>query len=190
MQKNLEAYLKRIPKFLSPEVCDETIKDNEYSNWQEHHWANHYEKTASTNNAKGYKELDVSFAKPKTYDYIYDRIHSALYSYVKNLNLPWWGTVNGYTPLRFNKYSENTIMSEHCDHIYSIFDGTRKGIPTLTVLGMLNDEFEGGELVLWQDTVIPFEKGDLLIFPSIFLYPHRVEPVTKGVRHSFVSWVW
>jgi len=190
MQKNLQAYLKRIPKFLSAEVCDETIKDNENSNWEEHHWASYSEKTESENALRGYKELDVCHANPKTYNYIFERIHSAIHSYYTHLDLPWWKTWNGYTPLRFNKYSENTIMSEHCDHITSVFDGTKKGIPTLTVLGMLNDEFEGGELVLWQDTVIPFEKGDLLIFPSVFLYPHRVEPVTKGVRHSFVSWVW
>jgi len=33
-------------------------------------------------------------------------------------------------------------------------------------------------------------KGDLLIFPSIFLYPHKVEPVKKGTRYSFISWVY
>lgn len=190
MHKNLEAYLKRIPKFLPDEVCDEIVNDIENSNWQKHHWANHYGKTGSNNEAEGYEELDVSFAKPRSYQQLYDRIASGLYSYVKNLNLSWWGSWNGYSQIRFNKYSENTIMSEHCDHIHSIFDGTRKGIPTLTVLGLLNDEFEGGELVLWQDTVIPFEKGDLLIFPSNFLYPHKVQPITKGVRHSYVSWVW
>ena len=37
---------------------------------------------------------------------------------------------------------------------------------------------------------IDTKKGDLLIFPSNFLYPHEVEPVTKGVRYSYVSWIW
>ena len=34
------------------------------------------------------------------------------------------------------------------------------------------------------------KQGEIMIFPSVFLYPHRVAPVTKGVRDTFVSWVW
>ena len=33
-------------------------------------------------------------------------------------------------------------------------------------------------------------KKQLIIFPSIFLYPHLVKPVKKGTRYSFVSWVF
>jgi predicted 2-oxoglutarate/Fe(II)-dependent dioxygenase YbiX len=43
---------------------------------------------------------------------------------------------------------------------------------------------------MFDNTEIKFKQGDLIIFPSIFLYPHRVEPVTKGVRYSFISWVF
>ena len=34
------------------------------------------------------------------------------------------------------------------------------------------------------------ETGDIIIFPSIFLFPHEVTTVTKGRRHSWVSWAW
>ncbi len=81
-------------------------------------------------------------------------------------------------------------MAEHCDHIHSLFDGQRKGIPTMTTLGLLNNDFEGGELVMFEDEIIEFKGGDLMVFPSVFLFPHRVEPVTKGVRYSCVSWAW
>ena len=43
---------------------------------------------------------------------------------------------------------------------------------------------------MFTDTPVEIGKGDLLIFPSNFLYPHRVDPVTKGVRYSYVSWAW
>ena len=43
---------------------------------------------------------------------------------------------------------------------------------------------------MFDDTEIHLEVGDLLIFPSNFLYPHKVNMVTEGTRHSFVSWVW
>ena len=81
-------------------------------------------------------------------------------------------------------------MASHCDHIHSLFDGERKGIPILSVLGLLNDNFEGGDFIFFDDYKIKFNKGDIIIFPSIFLYPHRVAPVTKGTRDTFVSWVW
>ena len=50
--------------------------------------------------------------------------------------------------VRFNKYAENKKMALHADHIHSMFDGERKGIPILSVLGVLNDDYEGGEFVL------------------------------------------
>jgi predicted 2-oxoglutarate/Fe(II)-dependent dioxygenase YbiX len=81
-------------------------------------------------------------------------------------------------------------MKEHCDHITDMFDGTRRGIPVLSIVGILNDDYEGGDFIMWQDTKIDLKQGDVLVFPSVFMYPHRVERITKGTRYSFVSWTW
>ena len=70
-----------------------------------------------------------------------------------------------------------------------VFDGEKKGIPILSVLGVLNDDYEGGEFIIFDDTEIKFDKGDVLVFPSLFLYPHKVEPVKSGTRYSYISWV-
>jgi predicted 2-oxoglutarate/Fe(II)-dependent dioxygenase YbiX len=43
---------------------------------------------------------------------------------------------------------------------------------------------------MWGDKVIEFKSGDLIIFPSNFVYPHRVETVTGGDRYSYVSWAY
>ena len=43
---------------------------------------------------------------------------------------------------------------------------------------------------MFEDKEIKLKTGDILIFPSNFMYPHRVEPVKKGTRFSFVSWVY
>ena len=43
---------------------------------------------------------------------------------------------------------------------------------------------------MFKDKEIKLKTGDILIFPSNFMYPHRVEPVKKGIRFSFVSWVY
>ena len=81
-------------------------------------------------------------------------------------------------------------MKIHCDHIHSIFDGTKKGIPVFSVIGLLNDDYEGGKLVMFGDKKINTKEGDLIIFPSLFLFPHEVEPITKGIRYSYISWMW
>jgi hypothetical protein len=96
----------------------------------------------------------------------------------------------GFSQIRFNRYSEGQSMAKHNDHIHSIFDGQIKGIPVLSIVGVLNDDYQGGEFIMFDDYEIKFKAGDVLLFPSIFLYPHLVKPVTKGTRYSLVSWVF
>ena len=79
-------------------------------------------------------------------------------------------------------------MDLHWDSIYSMFDGKIKGVPVLSILGCLNDNYEGGSLIFIENTKINLKAGDIMVFPSTFMYPHRVEAITKGVRYSFVSW--
>ncbi len=81
-------------------------------------------------------------------------------------------------------------MREHYDHIHSIFDGERKGIPILSIVGFLNDDYEGGEFLFSRKHEIPLKAGDILVFPSNFMYPHEVKEVTKGERYSFVAWAF
>ena len=96
------------------------------------------------------------------------------------------------TNIRFNRYDQTHNMDSHIDHIYSCFDGTRKGIPVLSVVGLLNNDFSGGNFVFEfdQDYIPDLVPGDIMIFPSAFPWKHRVEPVTEGTRYSWVSWVW
>ena len=90
--------------------------------------------------------------------------------------------------IRFNRYSPGQLMRQHVDHIYSLFDGTRKGIPVLSFILNFNDDYEGGDLFFWEDEVIKLGKGDIVMFPSLFLFPHGVTELTKGIRYSGVSW--
>lgn len=67
---------------------------------------------------------------------------------------------------------------------------------TLSVIYFLNNDYEGGKLnfVDPQDndkviaTVDP-KPGRLLMWPSNFIFPHGVTPVTKGQRFVIVSWL-
>lgn len=119
-------------------------------------------------------------------------VWNSIAEYLEFINFPWFMEWYGYTPIRFNKYPAGSRMELHCDHIHSAFDGERKGVPVLSVLAGLSDpdEYTGGELVFFGNKKVELNKGDLMIFPSNFLYPHIVTPVLSGTRYSFVSWVW
>jgi len=78
-------------------------------------------------------------------------------------------------------------MRMHYDHIHSLFDGIHKGIPVLSFIGILNEDYTGGELII-NNQKINSKTGDIIIFPSCFLYPHEIKEVKKGTRYSFVSW--
>jgi PKHD-type hydroxylase len=61
---------------------------------------------------------------------------------------------------------------------------------SITVQLSAPDEYEGGDLEIWQGgegpLVMPRGKGTVVIFPSYMM--HRVTTVTKGTRRSFVLW--
>ena len=101
-------------------------------------------------------------------------------------NPPW---LTKFSPIRFNKYPIGTMMREHYDHIHSIFDGKMKGVPIISIVGQLNEDYEGAEFYC-RGRKIELKTGDILLFPSNFMYPHEVRETKKGVRYSFVSWAF
>ncbi len=91
------------------------------------------------------------------------------------------------TDFRLNKYDKGGYMSRHCDNIHHSH-GQMFGYPQASVLLFLNDDFEGGQFIV-SELHLNIHKGDALIFPSNFMFPHEVKKVTKGTRWSVVSWL-
>lgn len=57
---------------------------------------------------------------------------------------------------------------------------------------ILNDDFEGGDFCFFfNDKKFPvnLKANSLLIFPSNFIYPHAIEPITSGMRKAVVGWI-
>jgi PKHD-type hydroxylase len=73
-------------------------------------------------------------------------------------------------------------------HTDSSFGMNTEKMRKLSLVLLLNDEFEGGDFeLLWPGNKIPLKKGRVILFPSILM--HRVKPVTKGIRKSLVAWM-
>jgi len=190
MNKNIEFYVSKYSNFLDKKTCESVLKKIKNLNWQEHKFYD--AKKQKYNNVSGEQELESLFSIQNIpiINKVSKKLWFAIQKYITSLDFKWYQGWQGYSSLKFNKYSLNKKMAEHCDHITDLFDGNRKGIPTLTIIGLLNDNFKGGKFIMFKNKEIKLKQGDLLIFPSNFVYPHRVDPVIKGTRYSFVSWVW
>ena len=186
-QHELMHYAKLYRGVVSDEICAKTVSEMNTLEFKEHTFYN--ANTGEYKPRSGSQELSMSWGNVSTKKTLNDIVDDTAFKYVQGLNMPWFVKYQGYTHVRFNKYAGNKMMALHADHIHSMFDGERKGIPILSVLGVLNDDYEGGEFYL-VDEKTDLSKGDIIVFPSNFMYPHKVEPVTKGTRYSYISWIW
>ena len=65
---------------------------------------------------------------------------------------------------------------------------------SLSVIINLNDDYKGGDLIFTDQKNneikrLKLDKGSVVFFPSNFMYPHGIEPITKGTRYSIVAWL-
>jgi predicted 2-oxoglutarate/Fe(II)-dependent dioxygenase YbiX len=87
-------------------------------------------------------------------------------------------------------YLKYDVEGHYCAHVDTFMSPTNAECRKLTILVFLNDDFEGGKLFLQdghEKIYPPQAPGTCLIFPSFML--HGVEPVTKGIRRSIVTWL-
>jgi predicted 2-oxoglutarate/Fe(II)-dependent dioxygenase YbiX len=108
--------------------------------------------------------------------------------YIKHIGFYWFSSYTGIDLPRYNKTATGKEIRQHSDLTHNITDLTHPAL--LSVVGLLNDDFKGGEFIICDDLNMNLEAGDIIIFPSQFLYPHRVNEVTEGTRYSFASWVY
>ena len=142
--------------------------------------------------------------------WMYDRIAPAIHDCCTNAG--WQTSWDWMESIQFGIYGEGQFYNWHQDNraIYtkeneqtkheSWIGKTRKISATIS----LNDDYEGGEMQIWQPAWFvgdelpkgivhsPGKKrgvapaGTLIVFPSSMY--HRVTPVTKGTRYSLVIW--
>ena len=85
------------------------------------------------------------------------------------------------------KYSPGGKYNLHTDH-------HNTSPRHLSVIINLNDDYEGGDLVFTDQREkeikrLKLGKGSIVFFPSNFMYPHGIQPITKGTRYSIVAWL-
>ena len=85
------------------------------------------------------------------------------------------------------KYSKGGKYEVHTDH----YSNTPRH---LSIIINLNDDYEGGDLIFTDQQLkeikrLKLGKGSVTFFPSNFMYPHSIQPITEGTRYSIVAWL-
>ena len=169
-----------IPK----DTCRFVIDSIKNESWNSHSW--------STDGTDSFsyptKELDVLEPTPDLEDILNPLISLSVKYYNDFIGSEKVSQVTCFSPVRFNRYQKGQTMRIHCDHIKTLFEGEVRGIPVLSIIINFNDDYQGGDLIFWDDYKVDLGEGDVVVFPSLFLFPHRIEEVTENIRYSGVAW--
>lgn len=106
-----------------------------------------------------------------------------LKDYAKIKEIPCFEYLVDIQILKYVKQGHYKFHVDNCAAIHRIY----------SCIFLINDEYEGGDLIFKYPgtdkiTKIEKKKNRLIIWPSNFLYPHSVLPVTNGERYSVVAW--
>jgi len=144
------------------------------------------EKGIDTNvrNVLGHK---LNFKTPTNifyWNYVKREIQRLYYLYKSKFPKMKTSKINQIDLLKYNVGGKYEV---HTDHFTT-------SPRALSVIINLNDDYEGGSLIFTdqQDKKIKefkLGKGSIVFFPSNFLYPHSITPITKGKRYSIVAWL-
>jgi len=102
--------------------------------------------------------------------------------------------------IQIGRYKPDQFYGQHIDcyikgsNIVATGNGGAVIVPMLSQRKisaslLLNDEseYEGGDLVILNETVKTKKQGSIIVFPSFL--SHQVTPVTRGIRYSAVCWM-
>jgi PKHD-type hydroxylase len=124
----------------------------------------------------------------ETYKWIYDKIGNMAKE--ANENMYHFDLHSMPEQIQYTEYYDHE--KGHYDWHMDIGHGnlSQRKISVTVQLSDTHD-YEGGDLQLWPGGTYPLMaprgKGNVVIFPSFMM--HRITPVTRGTRKSFVLWL-
>jgi predicted 2-oxoglutarate/Fe(II)-dependent dioxygenase YbiX len=123
--------------------------------------------------------LTISSSNLDLYNYVEEKMLKCLDDYCLRYNIfnqllnDQWQMLRYGNGQKFDNHADDSPMSPR----------------NISITAYLNNDYEGGELE-YENFGLSFcpEAGDVLVFPSNFVYTHRVAPVKSGTRYALVNW--
>lgn len=185
-KNTLDQYIHVFEDIVSEQICDEILSEYENSNdWSDTMVGDmnvdknirncdqiliSSPETIAKNNEKRTKIDNMLISCVRSAVDRYSRIHKEFLIDIDT----------GYQLLR---YKEGNFYIQHTDSF-------KKEQRSVSCSIQLNDDYEGGEFAFFdRQTKIKAKKGSVIMFPSNFMFPHEIMPVTKGIRYSIITWL-
>ena len=182
--RDLKDYIVVIDNIVPEEVADAVLA--EYAESDE--WKNTTIQHGENLSVRNCQSIGISFSenirrnpevRSRIDHSIFQCASRSLYEYKQRFHSCAVEKDSGYDLL---KYQEGGFYKQHTD---SFKDTPRE----VSCSFALNDEFDGGEFAFFdKELVYKLNKGSCILFPSNFMYPHEVTPVSNGTRYSIVTW--
>ncbi|NJP09234.1 MAG: iron-regulated protein [Leptolyngbyaceae cyanobacterium RU_5_1] len=86
---------------------------------------------------------------------------------------------------RYKRHLDGLVLSNRYEEL-------ARGIPArdVTVIGFLNDNFEGGEILFDRQSLkVKPSIGSAIAFPAYYTHPYQALPVLRGCKYIFLSWL-
>lgn len=153
--------------------------------WNGAHVTTSEEVDTYARNAKDFKLAKNAYgprnpANAELYD-MHEELFRRLKQCVDDYGSYWGVGINSYEAFNFVKYEgAGTHFRIHADHGPTY-------VSTISAVIYLNDDYEGGELVFPRfDLEIKPKAGDIVIFPSTFIYEHASQEMVSGTKYAVV----
>jgi predicted 2-oxoglutarate/Fe(II)-dependent dioxygenase YbiX len=183
--KNINDYIVTFDGVITDALCDAVI--NEFSNKEE--WVKTVIGDGRVDDKiRTAETIILSYphvieknpkVRAKLDKYVFASAGLAIKKYNEKFPLALIQEDSGYELLR---YKEGQFYIQHTD---SFKDRPR----AVSCSFILNDDYEGGEFAFFdRELKYKPKKGSCIMFPSNFMYPHEIMPVTSGTRYSIITW--
>lgn len=184
MKFDLRDYIVTVPNVVPNDLCDEIV--NYYSQTLE--WEDTYVRNGIDRNIRSAQSILISTEKVISKD---PSIRTALdQELFKSASVAIRAYNELYPPSLIEEDSGYQLLRYKTGEFYTQHTDSFKDAPRAVSCSFaLNDGYEGGEFSFFDRQLVtkPF-KGSALMFPSNFMYPHEILPVTQGTRYSIITW--
>lgn len=187
----MKDYILEARKFIPSSICkkiiayfDQGLKDAEITNRKGGTNANKKIRNCTTSYLLSLPE--VSFGQRLVLNYIKSRLYDVGEAYRKKH--PQF-RLKDLNQIDLLKYEANEYDAGYTYHV-DASGKTAKRIVSMSIC--LNNDFDGGEfkflLPNGDEIQYPQNVGDLIMFPSNFMFPHQVNKITRGTRYALIAW--
>jgi arsenate reductase-like glutaredoxin family protein len=126
------------------------------------------------------ENLGKHLPESKTLEDIHTKVENCLDKCLNHYESLWHLKMHYKEAFNFVKYLPGKYFKIHGDHgpYYAC---------TISAVIYLNDDYEGGEIeFIRQGLTVKPEAGDIILFPSNFVYEHSSLEVKSGIKYSVV----